>query len=293
MKILKLKRGEKSRLFGFSGNDIFVYRDWDDVYVVKKQAMNEQQSLRLQKQYQKHLFFQKIQTNYFKVPTVLNHGFGRELFFYEYKFVDGQSLVEYFIDNDIKSILPVLNKLIEIIKDFKKENIYFEKEYSEKDFIKALREKIITNFEKLSLGQNYNYKIKMLNYIKKIEFSKKISLNHGDLTFDNIIVDPKGELWLIDYSGNFYPHYWLDLATLFQDLDGSWHEIKHAIKIKSEKKLKLSSYLKNKISNLDPNYLEHHNFFMALIFLRILPYTQSENMRKEVLTRFEKFVNLI
>ena len=45
---------------------------------------------------------------------------------------------------------------------------------------------------------------------------------HGDLTLENILVDSKGAIWLIDFDAPELSSYWLDLAKLYQDLSGLW-----------------------------------------------------------------------
>ena len=130
----------------------------------------------------------------------------------------------------------------------------------------------------------------MLKHLHNIVLTKERSLNHGNLTFENIIVGNDNKIWLIDYSGSFYPHYWLDLATLLQDLDGRWYEIKSKIKINEKKVDNLKEYLMDKVTSLDEDYIKHHSFFMSLVFLRILPYAQSEEDKQKILHKIESFL---
>ena len=45
---------------------------------------------------------------------------------------------------------------------------------------------------------------------------------HGDLTLENILVDVRGQLWLIDFDAPDLMSYWFDIAKLYQDLRGHW-----------------------------------------------------------------------
>ena len=48
------------------------------------------------------------------------------------------------------------------------------------------------------------------------------SPSHGDLTFENILVTPQGDIVFIDCDEPFASSWWLDLGKLFQDIAGLW-----------------------------------------------------------------------
>lgn len=275
---------------GNSGLEVILHKDTLGRMLVRKQSKNSTQSKRLLQQYKKHLFFSKLKNLFFKVPEIYNKGFKNRLFFYEYKYVEGENFISFLKDKDIKEILPVIDNLFRILEYFSKKNTYFEKEFKTKTFKKALEDKIITNSS--SLGLSYQLRKKLLLLLKNIDLVNKKTLHHGDFTFDNIIIGKDKSLSLIDYSGGFYPHYWMDIVRLFQDTEGEWYKIKHKMEINKKKITYINRYIRKKTNEFDKEYLNIHNFLMAITFLRIMPYMKSELDKKKILRKIETFSSL-
>lgn len=275
---------------GNSGSEVFLYKDTLGDMLVRKQAKKKIQNKRLLVQYEKHLFFSKLKNTFFKVPEISNKGFKNGLFFYEYKYVEGENFITFLKYKDIKEIVPVIDNLFKILEYFSKENIYFETEYKTMSFRKALEDKITTNSVKL--GLSVELRNKLLSHLKNVGSFNKKTLHHGDLTFDNIIIDKDKNLSLIDYSGGFYPHYWMDIVRLFQDTEGEWYKIKHKMEINKKKVEYINKYIRKKTHEFDKGYSKIHNLLMAITFLRIMPYMKSELDKKKILRKIETFANL-
>lgn len=98
---------------------------------------------------------------------------------------------------------------------------------------------------------------------------------HGDLTFENILVDRHGELWLIDTIPSPADHYWIDWSKLFQECEGLWHAYRGRSLARG-----VTWWLRQRFfeaaTRLDPNYPIHHYVFLGLTFARILPYARTE-----------------
>jgi hypothetical protein len=100
------------------------------------------------------------------------------------------------------------------------------------------------------------------------------TVNHGDLTFENILVSAKRRLWLIDPIASPIDHYWMDWAKLFQDCEGLWH-------LHRGKRLSVgvTRWLRNRwldsATALSPDYRARHYILLALTFARILPYART------------------
>lgn len=278
----------KILLKGSSGIKIYFYTNSKGVKIVRKEAVRKEQFLRLKTQYQKHLFLLNQKNALFHIPKIVNKGYKNGNFFYEYKYVKGTSMVEHLINQPLEKLIFILDKLVSIIKYFSTQNKHFENSYENKTFKDSLKEKILNIYNKE--GLNEKFKEELLTRLETLSMPQNKTLSHGDLSFDNIIIDKENNIWLIDYIGTFYPHYWLDIAKLFQDIEGKWYELKYGITIDKNKVNKLTKYFKRRINTLDRNYLKNHTFLMSIIFLRILPYLKDESKKNKVLKKIKDYL---
>lgn len=279
---------EVTQLDGYSGYDVLLIKK-ELNYRVRKKSKELKKNARLVAQYNKHLFFYKLKNALFSVPKVLGSGYEKKLFFYEYEYIEGITLINFIENNSVEKIKHVIDKIIQIIKelsDTKNEPYESDIDLSIK---KALSKKISDNIKKCNLDNDICEKVNR-RAGKLKNFSDK-TLCHGDFTFDNIIIDSEYRIWLIDYLDNFYPHYWFDISKLFQDIDGKWYELKHGIKLPNNKLLYIRRYLLEEISKFDKEYIKHHKFLLAVVFLRILPYAKSKSDFKIILDKIKYFIN--
>ncbi|MBA7465741.1 hypothetical protein ES707_00911 [subsurface metagenome] len=97
---------------------------------------------------------------------------------------------------------------------------------------------------------------------------------HGDLTFENILVGRKGQLWLIDSIDSPFDHFWLDWSKLFQECEGRWHSYRGR-----SISMSVTWYLRERwmqaARRLSPCYVSRHYVLLGLTFARILPYARS------------------
>lgn len=276
-------------LKGYSGLKVSLYKDKVFGYIVRKEAKNISQNTRLKKQYQKHLYFFNLKSDLFKVPLIISKGYQNRLFFYEYQFSEGITLLDYIQKKSNKEIAFILDKIIDIIKYLKSHGNTFEKIDTDVSIVSSFEKKIKKNFKKTQVPKII--KDSMMKKLNQIPKNMKQTLSHGDLSFDNIIIDKKRGIILIDFMDLFYSHYWLDISKMFQDIDGGWSEIKHGIILPDKKVKNIRRYLIEGISKIDKEYFKYHNFLMAVVFLRILPYAKDELDRKRIINKMRVFVN--
>lgn len=274
------------KLKGSSGVDILFYTNNRGIKVVRKKTNKKEQIDRLRIQFEKHKFLLNHKNYLFNIPEILNHGFDGQLFFYEYRFIEGSTMTQAFIDKSNKQLSKLMGDLLLITQYFSKQNEFYEVSRIDKELKEILHEKIISNSDHLVL----NLKEKFLDILEKLNLPFKKTMYHGDLTFENIIVDKKNKIWLIDCIGTFYPHYWFDLSTLFQDIEGEWSHIKHGVKLNKEKVEYFTNYLKKNIATFDKEYLKNHNFLMALKFLRTLPYLKNSSKKMRVIQKISDYL---
>jgi aminoglycoside phosphotransferase len=104
------------------------------------------------------------------------------------------------------------------------------------------------------------------------------SVSHGDLTFDNILVDADGHVTFIDCDEAFASSWWLDVGKLFQDIAGRW--CLRATMAQSvgacERLAQLETEVLMLASALDPALPPKLLQFAALHLLRTIPYSRTE-----------------
>ncbi len=279
----------KTLLGGNSGSEVFLYSNASGQSLVRKRAKTKEQNNKLQQQYRKHVFFSQYKSEFFGVPKIVTSGLENGYFFFDYEYIHGDTLITYIQKRSISDSRVILDICFNIIDFFSKQPLYFEKEFSNKTFGEALCEKIRKNCTSLYINESLQKKL--LTMAEGFGQYNKKTLTHGDFSFDNIVIDAKNKIWLIDYHVGFYPHYYMDIAKIFQDIDGRWYEIKHDIKIDEIKISQLNDYMKKKTGQLSHEYMRYHSFFMAMVFLRSLPYMEKKLDKTKVLRKIEIFVN--
>jgi Ser/Thr protein kinase RdoA (MazF antagonist) len=117
------------------------------------------------------------------------------------------------------------------------------------------------------------------------------TLCHGDLTLENIIVADDGSLCVVDLLDAPYEHYWQDAAKLQQDLAGGWYR-RNQPPIAPCVLEFLGRRFQEQARQLDPAYPRVHFLLVALVFVRILPYTRTPEERAFVTERIDHFARL-
>jgi len=113
---------------------------------------------------------------------------------------------------------------------------------------------------------------------------EKPTAAHGDLTFENILVDRRGSLWLIDTIASPFDHVWIDWSKLFQECEGLWHAHRGRPLARG-----VTWWLRQRFhaaaTALDPAYPARHYILLGLTFARILPYAKTDEDRAFVARR--------
>lgn len=116
------------------------------------------------------------------------------------------------------------------------------------------------------------------------------TLCHGDLTLENVVVDPAGEVWALDLLDSPFEHFWQDVAKLHQDLDGGWY-LRHRPPIARCVTEFVSRRLLAETESLTPGYRRLHGVLMACTFIRILPYVRDEASSRFVHERIAHYAD--
>jgi hypothetical protein len=120
----------------------------------------------------------------------------------------------------------------------------------------------------------------------------EMTLSHGDLTLENIVVDHDGRLWFLDLLDAPFESYRQDVAKLHQDLDGGWYLRRQGAIARC-----VGDFVGRQVfqtaARLDPSYASIHAVLMAATFIRIIPYVTDDESKTFVLERVAHYAGLI
>lgn len=276
------------KLTGHSGCEVILYKN-NDTYFIRKKSMEKNYNFRLERQIKKQMEISKLKQNYFKVPVILKTGFENDLYYADMEFIKGSTVINYLLNADYKSILIIIDKIVDIIEYFS-ELSEEEENHFEKILIKTNQTLSITNLSEKCNNKFYSTIISKIDIIKNLQ----PSFCHGDFTLENIMITSDNQLYLIDFLDNFSQHIYFDIVKIYQDIEGEWYKIKNEeIKISKIKLLFLKEVFDKKIEEKFKNYKELHYYLLALTFLRILPYTKDKRKYLKIKNKIEKYLKLI
>jgi hypothetical protein len=226
-------------------------------------------------QKEKHRYFLEKKFESFKVPLLFPYG--EE---YLYSYIDGCDALSALL-NEAVDCEKLANKIVSVIKELAVKPQCFLDTLCYNTSAESIYNKLIAN------GVDWKLAGKISSVI-----NLPITLSHGDLTFDNIILtdDLCDDVYLIDFLPLFYPSYFLDIAKLFQDLDGNWTEIRYG---KEFPKLVREIVREIIWDALPEEYKVQHNALMVVSFNRILPYAKNQRDRNMIEKEIEKFLEKI
>lgn len=252
------------KLIGHSGCDIILYKE-NEKYFVRKISKSKEYNDRLKKQCIKQ---QNDINGYFSPVKVLRkNNIGddvNDLFYFDMEYIQGNELYREVEKLTLVEIKDLAEKFVfELFFNHKTiMNKSASKELEFIDKIKLLKKKI---------GKEYTDSIKILNQYNWLKI--ELSYCHGDLTFENIICDLKGQYYLIDYLDSFYDTKWIDIAKLFQDLECYWSWRNK--KIDYNLLIKINKFKEVFLNNVNKEKKERIYIFLLLNLIRIIPYTNS------------------
>jgi tRNA A-37 threonylcarbamoyl transferase component Bud32 len=122
------------------------------------------------------------------------------------------------------------------------------------------------------------------------------SLDHGDLTLENMLVAPGRGILFIDCDECFVSSWWLDAGKLFQDVSGHWclrnlylSETPGLALLNATERLgRLALVLRTAIAGMDAALARRLPQLAALHLFRTLPYSRDERLVAFVLQRISK-----
>ncbi|MDR0919999.1 MAG: aminoglycoside phosphotransferase family protein [Oscillospiraceae bacterium] len=270
------------KLHGFSGCKITKNIDCSGVPYVKKISASIDYNPRLKSSIEKQKYFNTINSSsVLLAPEIIDTYFENGLYCTDMEYCEETHLPKSkFSDNMITAIMD----FIQIAKS----NLPFEKINC--SFRQAMYLKIESLIPYLSDG--------LKTLIKRVFETNLPILNptfcHGDFTLENILISDKGEVRLIDFLDCYYPHYYLDIAKLYQIIEADWLRIKKGIepKMNSGEYDFLRKPLDIWIKAEYPEYAKIHYFLLGVTLMRIIPYAPMLKTKIILEKEIVKYINL-
>ena len=151
-----------------------------------------------------------------------------------------------------------------------------------------------------SLSKNIPQREIYINAMKRLEhfdFSEvPYSKCHGDLTLENILLDVKGKVYLIDFLDSFFDSWMVDVAKLLQDLELQW-SYRHCdisanvglrLSVAKEKLIDCISRLPNGHEKVIQIY-----YILLLNIMRIVPYIKDDITERFIDNAILKLNNIL
>jgi aminoglycoside phosphotransferase len=267
-------------LEGYSGAGIALVEDPRGARFIRKIAKVPCDNPRLRVQVERQIAYgQRI--DFVKVPEVLGCGEFEGRFYFDMQVIDGFDAATYLRTTAFDGVAAIGDTLSELVRYSASQGPLTEPSV-------GLRQGLEAKLDDLRLrladaGADTRVALDRLErLVAEAPAELTPTLCHGDMTLDNVLVDRRGAVWVLDLTPPPFEHVWFDVAKLLQDLDGGWY-------LRSGRGMSagVRSYVLSAVlaAAQPTGFAEHRQLLVALTFARILPYVRSERDREFVLER--------
>lgn len=223
-----------------------------------------------------------------KTPRIIDVGYTESgLMYFDMEYVEGKQLSEYIKDNPVEDAIYIIDKLMAFKPEPKNSN----------DSESLIKNKLSSLKESLSRYDASSPCRMALSELENFNFELHSCGCHGDLTFENIIVTEKKDVYMIDFLDSFIDCYEIDISKLLQDAFCGWTYRFEKLNDETICKLRvIGSYIENAYKS-KTNSESGSTLRAMLLFtlLRIYPYAKDketvEFLDKNVLKILEGGLN--
>jgi len=273
-------------LTGHSGAEIALH-EVDGIHFVRKKSGSEALNERLEAQASK-------QDGFFNAggpcPRVIGRGRNAGLFFFDMEYVAGTS-VAYQCQS---AIMPDRGDLAAFLGRWIRHfQATADGELGAHQYLSKLASIRKSASSSPLLGPVFPRADKIIDLLSGVDWSGIPQSNcHGDMTLENILVTRHGYCF-IDFDVPDLPSYYMDIAKLFQDIDGHWclrhmaHQSSDDLHYLNAQQvlLRLRTTILSLVREIAPDILARLRFLVALNLLRTVPYCRDISVASYALDR--------
>jgi serine/threonine protein kinase len=249
-------------LSGLSFANVILATKDGKFWFVRKIAKTTSDSDRLRIQANKQLAFSN---SLFKCPRILEIGEIEDKFYFDMEYIRGPDASKYLSNASYRNISQFGEFLCEYI------------DYVSSNSLNDNTNNITQLQDKLNSLSSYISEELLSNILSKLQSLKlhlNSTLNHGDLTLENLIISSDGTPYLLDFLNSNFNHYFQDVSKLYQDLSGGWYQRK-GVSISKCANDFLGQKIYKYVINKEGIYEQLHNILICYNFIRILPYIKT------------------
>ena len=229
------------------------------------------------------------------IPTLYRYDKSKNDVPYVYEIiekVDGKSVYYYWYKMNESQREEFIKKLIMVLK-----NIH-AKEYPSYDWATSIKERILSNFNKtidIFNVEERNIILQSLEKYDEILSDNRFCLIHNDLHFDNILLDDKQNIKLIDFNDSLVAPFDFDLRLLYMSMSLPWKWANSDMDPlqKPEDYRNLFKYIKKYYPELDNvKYLEERMLvYWVLDDLELLPIYREKESKERIIVNCRKILD--
>ena len=271
-------------LSGFSGASIALVKPAGQAQFVRKAATAPASDAALRKQSARQDWLRAALNGVAQVPEILGEGEAGGLYYFDMAFVPSRDANAFLSTASFGELSGFAERVEELMRGTAGRKL--RESEGKSPAVGLIRAKLAEIAQRTG-GESSDILAPLVEAAARTRTyatHNTATVTHGDLTFENILVNARGELWLIDPIDSPVDHYWVDWSKLFQDCEGRWHV--HRGKPIS---LGVTRWLRNRWYDAavaqDADYAQRHYLMLGLTYARILPYTVSDEDRAFVSER--------
>jgi aminoglycoside phosphotransferase (APT) family kinase protein len=276
-------------LAGLSGANVVLMTRDGRHWFVRKAARDPAGSARLRRQLAKQLAFGQALDGGVRVPPILDQGEYEGRFYFDMEFVRGTDGIGYLRRANYAEVAGLADRLCGYLTEIADRA---PAPGGAPSLFDALYSKLCDVHRKTPLpGDTLAQLFLGLERLRAVSANLAPTMCHGDLTLENLVVDERGVVWLLDFLDAPFEHWWQDVAKLHQDLEGGWYLLGRPPIARCVLDF-LSRRLCDAAIAREPGYAQVHAILLACTFVRILPYARTPEELQFVKARVEHFASM-